>query len=867
MNATDFRQARWIWCAERRPNTYCQARGTLRLVRRPHRAIIHIVADSRYQLWINGRYVGQGPTPFKRPNLFFDSYEVTAHLQRGRNVVAILANHHGVNHCAYTPGPPGILARLQADETVLVTDTTWQAADCRAWQRDVPRRTWATAWCESYDARREPIGWEQPDFDDAAWPAAQLVEQGELILRPRLAPPLEETAADAPALLSVWKAPPGTPALAGLTAWLDNEPLTPVRLRDEQLPLTVEAAAGSLALTVDLGAEIAGQIELEVDAPPGLVIDLCPAETLRDGRPWCWRKKGEYARRYITRAGRQQWRCFGYDGVRYIHAVVRGPHPALVLHRLGGWRRQSALPIRARFQCGDPKINRLWQISCHTMRVCSQEIHVDCPTREQTSAWGDAVWTGYWAARLTGDASALRHLLLTAQQVQQADGQLPCYAFSELHTGPMFDYTLIAAWGVWLYLLVTGDRALAAQLVPTVDRILDWYRRQMGPTGLIELDCEVARQAGAGLVFIDHPGLGWHNAARGLDRRGINAALNFFFIHALDAQANVLEHLARDPSGNPVGSQARSAQRSAVPGRIANTQSGRHSADSVADYKRIAQREQAGQLRVEAERVRTAAEQWFYDPARGAYVDGIYQGRQLRQLSQQTNGLAVTSGVCPAARAQRVLARVLADDPELCRCGTYFWTYLAQALGRAGLHRQMWSEVTRLWDGMAESGATTWWETFLGDELDSLCHMWSCAPGELIVSEILGVQPAAPGFASVTIRPRFDLLAEAEAAVPLPQGEVQLGWRSQSGDPRRLALRVVTDAPGWLELPAGWAVDNTGARRLELSAGAALNLIVTRDRAGEYSAVLDVLRRQSARSKSAQKDRPVDVGGHCRPPS
>ncbi len=885
MNATEFKRARWIWCADRRPNTYCQARGALWLERPPCRASIQIVADSRYQLWVNGRYIGQGPTPFRRPNLYFDSYDVTKRLRAGQNVVAILAHYHGVNHCAYTPGLPGMLARLEADQTVLVTDTTWKAADCRAWQRDVPRRTWATAWCECYDARDELTGWDQPGFDDSAWPAAQLVEQGDLVLWPRLAPPLEERAADAAGLLSVWKAPPGTPALAGLTARLDAEPLTPVLppvgaaspprpgipplgtaattpvaagpalpnrrrqcrdARQASWPLRVEADASSVALTVDLGAEIAGQLELEVEAPPGVVIDLCPAETLRGGRPWCYRKKGEYARRYITRAGRQSWRGFGYDGVRYIHAVVRGPHPALVVHRLGVWRRQSALPIRARFQCGDPTINRLWQISCHTLRVCSQEIHVDCPTREQTSAWGDAVWTGCWAARLTGDASALRHLLRTMQQVQQPDGQLPCYAFSDLHSGPMFDYTLIAARGVWLYLLATGDRALAAELVPTVDRILDWYRRRIGPSGLIEVDCEAARQSGTGMVFIDHPGLGWHNAARGLDRRGINAALNCFFIHALDAQANVLEHLARDPSCHPVGSQARSAARSAVPGRMANTQRERHSvpkAFGMADYERLAPREQAGQLRAEADRVRAAAEKWFYDPARGAYVDGVYKGHLLAQLSQQTNALAVTSGVCPAARAPRLLARVLADDPELCRCGTYFWTYLAQALCQAGLHRQMWRGVVGLWDGMAATGATTWWETFLGDELDSLCHMWSCVPAELIVSEILGVQPAAPGFARVTVQPRCDLLEQVEAVVPLPQGQVWLRWHVKSDRPGRLALRVRSDAPGVLELPAGWALADGSDRRLELAAAATLNLILTRGGGGEYSTVLDVVRR------------------------
>jgi len=105
------------------------------------------------------------------------------------------------------------------------------------------------------------------------------------------------------------------------------------------------------------------------------------------------------------------------------------------------------------------------------------------------------------------------------------------------------------------------------------------------------------------MAFIDHPGLGWHNAPYpGLDRRGMNAALNFFFIQALDAHANVLDALGQ--TGRP------------------NT------------------------LRSEADAMRVAAEKHFYSFAQKAYVDGYYSGKPLEQISQQTNVLAVISGVC-----------------------------------------------------------------------------------------------------------------------------------------------------------------------------------------------------------------------------
>jgi alpha-L-rhamnosidase len=776
--------ARWIWCADRAPNTYCHARGRLHLAAPAIQATLEVVADSRYQVWINGRYLGQGPTPFKRPNLFYDTYDATQAVHQGDNAVAISATCYGVKHCTYTPGIPGILARLRvidADgrENILASGTNWKAIVSRAYTRETPRRSWATGWVEEFDARRMPVGWERTDFDDRKWPPAVPVEAGEVRIFPRIAARLEEMRVDAVSLVGAWRAGPEVRRLSELTPWLDTEPLKPFTLTHRSRParlaagsrgadpvpladLPVAISAGeSVAFAADLGEETAGQIELEITAPAGVVIDLAPAELLRDGRPWCFRKGNNYARRYITRSGRQTWRCFGYDGARYLHAVVRAPRREVIFHRLGLWRRQAALPIVASFRCNDRRVNRIWEISCRTARVCSQEIHIDSPTREQTSAWGDAVWSGVWAAYLTGDASALRHLMVSAEHVQRPDGQMPCYAFSQVHGGPLFDFSLIAVRGVWLYYDVTGDLDLARRLIPMSDRVLNWYRRSMGRTGLIETDFDAIHQAKKGTLFIDHPGLGWHNSPVGIDRRGVNAAINFFFIHALDAQSRVLE----------------------AAGQVAR----------------------ARRLRKEADHVRAAAERLFYDPRRGAYVDGVIAGRPSEQLSQQTNALAVTSGVCPRPRAPELLRRVLdRRDRKLCRCGTYFWLHLAEALCRNGMQRPMWREVVRLWDGMARKGATTWWETFLGDELDSLCHFWSSVPTYLILAEVLGVKPARPGFAEIAVAPHIELLERASGSVPTPRGPVSVAWRRTGA--RRVLVDVCSraDAQVTLHLPQGW---------------------------------------------------------------
>ena len=112
------------------------------------------------------------------------------------------------------------------------------------------------------------------------------------------------------------------------------------------------------------------------------------------------------------------------------------------------------------FGCSDERVQRIWEVGQHTLQVGSQEVHVDCPTREQAAYWGDACWIGMWTGWHTGDFSHLKHLLLSAQPAQYEDGQLPASVFST-QDQILFDYTLIFVWGLAAYVDNTGDIAVA----------------------------------------------------------------------------------------------------------------------------------------------------------------------------------------------------------------------------------------------------------------------------------------------------------------------------------------------------------------------------------------------------------------------
>jgi hypothetical protein len=56
----------------------------------------------------------------------------------------------------------------------------------------------------------------------------------------------------------------------------------------------------------------------------------------------------------------------------------------------------------------------------------------------------------------------------------------------------------------------------------------------------------------------------------------------------------------------------------------------------------------------------------------------------------------------------------------------------------------------------------------------SHCHGWSAGPANLFPAKILGVEPTAPGYREVSIRPQLADLAWAKGDIPTPRGLIRV---------------------------------------------------------------------------------------------
>jgi hypothetical protein len=144
-------QARWLWSPDVPPGHYPAAgtrffRTTVTLPTNTALTCAHLVinADDTCTPIINGKRLGQKDGGWPT----FDTFEVTRQLHPGRNVLAVEAYNS-----ASSAGVIGwvVIRTGKTRQVLTVTDGTWKASN------------------------KPAAGWDQPGFNDAAWPAAQVL--------------------------------------------------------------------------------------------------------------------------------------------------------------------------------------------------------------------------------------------------------------------------------------------------------------------------------------------------------------------------------------------------------------------------------------------------------------------------------------------------------------------------------------------------------------------------------------------------------------------------------------------------------------------------------------------------------------------
>ncbi|MGD2175551.1 MAG: family 78 glycoside hydrolase catalytic domain, partial [Candidatus Brocadiaceae bacterium] len=207
--------ARFIWSGPtgQGRNRYVLFRRSFELADEPEEGLLHIFADTRYRLMVNGAIVAHGPARFFVCRPEYDTHDVAALLRRGLNVVAVVVNSYGCYSFHSESSIGGLIAwgevrDAAGNEVDLSTGPEWKALDCPARRRDTSKLSFALNPGELLDARRSPTGWARAGFDDSDWPRAVAVDAQEHWgeLQPRSIPLLDEAEQTPEGRLGAWHA-------------------------------------------------------------------------------------------------------------------------------------------------------------------------------------------------------------------------------------------------------------------------------------------------------------------------------------------------------------------------------------------------------------------------------------------------------------------------------------------------------------------------------------------------------------------------------------------------------------------------------------------------------------------------------------
>ncbi|HJP63116.1 MAG TPA: hypothetical protein VJ844_06715 [Mucilaginibacter sp.] len=691
-------------------------RKSINLTAKPASFIIHVSADNRYKLYVNGTLASLGPA---RCDMYYWNYEtvdIAPYLSAGRNTVAALV----WNEAQYRPEAQVslrtgfIVQGNTANEEILNTNNTWKCFR-DAGHQPVPGFFFAASKGEMVDMNQAIKGdWTATAFDDTAWPNAGKVMDGRLkgtawgtewALVPSTLPAREMTYQRIPKLRKA----------AGVTV--------PAEFPGKQAPVTIPANS-LVTLLLDQTFETNAYVTLKFSGGKGAGISLGYAETLYD--------KGNNNRKsnrndvdgkdFVGRIDSliadgsqgQSFTTLNFRTYRYLKVIVRTKDEPLVIDDIYGTFTAYPFKRTSVFNTDNNEIKQILDIGWHTARLNAWETYTDCPYYEQLQYIGDTRIQALISYYNTNDDRLARNALTLMDHSRLAEGVTrSCY--------PSKGTQIISTFSLWYicmlhdYWMYRNDSDFVKDKLVGERAILDFFSKYQQADGSLKDTPYWA--------FVDWAG---NLAGEVKGKDGSAAIYDLQLLWAYQWAADMEAKLG------------------------------------LKDYADIYSKK-AAQLKATIQRK-------YWDPVKKLYADT----REKTGFSQHANSLAILTGMLDDARKIQVAQKLL-NDKSLTQCTIYFKYYLNQALIKAGLGNNYmnWLDI---WSENIKMGLTTWAEDSSLKTVRSDCHAWGASPNIEFFRTVLGVDSYAPGFRKIKIEPHLGTLTNASGEIPHPDGKVTVSY-------------------------------------------------------------------------------------------
>jgi len=712
----------------------------------PGHFVVHVSADNRFVLYVNGQRVGDGPARGDLPHWRYETFDLAPMLKAGTNVLAATVWNFGV----YAP-----VAQMTDRTAFLVegdteaekaanTDSSWMVEE-EPGQVPLPRKDngfyaymamgpgetlkasdydwdWMSAtggarWVHAGRALRESIN---PHAGTAASRGRQDPDNAWQLI----ADPLPHMAYD--------KTDPGH--VVRTTGTVNNANSFP------NAAVTV-AAHSRVHLMLDRAELTTGYPKLLFSGGKGSHVILTYAEALYDKEQHKGNRNEVGDRQaiglmddiYPDGGAHRVFETMWWRTWRYLDVDVETGDEALTLDGLEAHYSAYPFKVTAEFHSSDPELDKIWQIGWHTAQLDAHETYMDTPYYEQLQYGGDTRLQVLITYAMTGTDLLPRQAIQALDDSRNTAGittsrypsQLPQYIppFSLLWIGMLHDN--------YMY---RPDTEFVKQVLPGTRTVLDWFASYQHPDGVL------------GKLpwwsFIDWIETETKRDFPSYDANNESCLTTMQYIGALEDAIDLEK---------AVGSQEHATIDS---GRLERAKKG------------------------------VVAQCW--DASKQLFADNAAKD----MYSEHTNMLAVLHDVAPKKDQAAIMRRVVArrvdgsdgtkqvGDPPMIGASFYFRFYLARALEHAGMGDD-YLKTLGDWHGFLKMGFTTWPEQPGDTRSDS--HAWTAHPTYDLLNLVAGIGPASPGFKTVRIAPHLGDLTSLEASYPHDVGIIHVKYAVSGG--------------------------------------------------------------------------------------
>ena len=706
----------------------------------PETFINHTSGDNRYELYINGHKISEGPASNDLFSWSFETSDLAPFLHQGENIIAAKVWNGGeYRPMAWMTHRTAFILQGNTDaEHVVNTDSSWEVLKNRGYspityEQNDPVLIWeyyVAGPADSLDAAKYPWGWKDDGDDSEDWKTSHEIVQGAPFgreshqrwhLAPRQVPMLQET-----------------PLQFSRIARTEGDAVSDDFLNGDR---TTVPPNSKTTLLVDLGKLTTGFPRLSVSGGAESSVKLHYGEALYSISDMEELRKVKNHREKIDGQGilgiydifmpdggdLRTFRPLNPRTFRWIELTIETADKALRLEDFSAVEVMYPSELQAEFRSSHSRLNEIWDAGWRTQELSVQETFVSDLYWERMQYIGDTKIQAILWMYMTTDDRPVRLAL------EQFDRSRAYFGLTESRYPSWLEqyiplYSLVWVTMVHDYWMHRSDDEFIHQFLPGIEQVLGWFDRQLNEDGLLEP-----------LPFFDYVDWGFGNRRNQIDADADNrssAVHSLFYAWTLDQAADLFGHFGKES-------------------------------------KEL-------EFRYQAEKLKTNVYDCCFDAGLGLMSDS--PSKEL--FSKQTNIMAVLTDAIPPDQQPGLLELVF-DKPDILSVEMYFEYYLGRALSKTGLGDLY---LTRLqpWTNMLDAGMGTFGEVKVNPR--SECHAWSASPNYEFLATIAGVEPASPGFGTVRISPDLGDLTDLQATVPHPLGEISVHY--QVDDQNRLEAEI-----------------------------------------------------------------------------